>query len=176
MDVTLTGTGKLSIQSNCKGYISTALLATTSDITVNNSKYGGDLLSKVGSRFECCEDLGITSNLSHIELNMKLKHIVSHVEDFKYASFKISEVVKMVKEQEWKNKHTQYHKTYSTSGYMVITLIVLYGIYRWTRFILKRWKKGKLLAAITGTTEISGSSAQTREGGDVVNNNIKTSN
>jgi hypothetical protein len=179
IDVTLTVTGKLSIQSSCKGYSLTALLTTTNDIKVNNSKHVGDLLSKVESQFECCESLGIPRNLSHVELNMKLKHIISHVEDLKYSNFKISELENLVKEQEWKNKHTQYHKTYSTLGYIAITLMVLYGIYRLGRFILKCRRGGKLLAAITGTADNSrSSSSQAHEGGNIVNINIniKTSN
>jgi hypothetical protein len=98
--VVLTGTGKLTIRSSCKGYSLTALLTTKNDVQVNTSKYGGDLLSKVETQFECCESLCIPGNLSHIELDMKFKHIVSQVEDLKYASSKISELEKIVTEQE----------------------------------------------------------------------------
>jgi hypothetical protein len=92
IDVVLTETGKLTIRSSCKGYSLTALLTSKNDVQVNTSKRGGDLPSKVETQFECCERLGISGNLSHIELDMKFKHIVSHVEELKYASFKISEL------------------------------------------------------------------------------------
>jgi hypothetical protein len=103
IDLVLTGTGKSTIRSSCKGYSLTALMTTKTDVQVNTSKYGGDLLSKVETQFECCESLGIPGNLSHIELDIKFKHIVSHVEDLKYANFKISELEKIFKEQELKN-------------------------------------------------------------------------
>jgi hypothetical protein len=176
IDVLLTGTGKLTIQSSCKGYSLTVLLNTKNNIRVNASKYGGDLLSKVESQFECCESFGISGNLSHIELDMKLKHIVSHVEDLKYASFKISELEKNIKEKEWKNEHTQSHTTYSVIAYISITLIVLYGIYRLVRFILARWLKGKTLRAITGTISDLDTSLKTSGAGNIVNISIKTSN
>jgi hypothetical protein len=88
MDVTLTGTGKLTIQPNCKGYSLTALLATKDVMQVNTTKYGGDLLSKVEFQYECCESLGVPKNLSHLELELNFKHVVSHVEELKYASKK----------------------------------------------------------------------------------------
>jgi hypothetical protein len=74
---------------------------------------------------------------------------------------KISELEKIVKEQEWKNKHTQYHKTYSVFVYLSITVITLYGIYRLGQFILTHWQKDKTLRAITGTTGKLNSSLKT---------------
>jgi hypothetical protein len=79
----LRGTGKLGIQSGCKGYSLTVLLTTQNTIQVNTSRRGGDLLSKVESHFECREQLGTSINLSHIELDMKLKHVVTHMDDLK---------------------------------------------------------------------------------------------
>jgi hypothetical protein len=172
----LIGTGKLTIQVRCKGYSVTALLSTKSDIQANTSKYGGDLLSKVESPFECCENLGIPLNLSHIELDMKFKHVISHMEDLKYASFKISELEKIAREQEWKHKHTQYHKTYSVLGYIAITLIALYGVYRLGRFLLQRWQTNKILRAITSAKNGLDLATETRGAGNVVNINIKTIN
>ncbi|PNF24653.1 hypothetical protein B7P43_G18128, partial [Cryptotermes secundus] len=71
VEVLLTHTGKLEIQAGCKGYTKTALLSTIKEIKVNDSRNGGDLLSKVGAEFECCEQLGSHLNLSHIDLDMK---------------------------------------------------------------------------------------------------------
>jgi hypothetical protein len=68
-------------------------------------------LFKVESRFQCREKLGISINLSHIDLDMKFKHVVTHMEDLKYASFKISELEKIAREHEWEHKHTAYHET-----------------------------------------------------------------
>jgi hypothetical protein len=67
---------------------------------------------------------------------MKFKHIVTHAEDLKYASFKISELEKLTREQEWKNKHMLSHKTYSALVYIVLTILTLYGIYKLGKFML----------------------------------------
>jgi hypothetical protein len=98
----LTGTGKLNIDLGCKGYSLTALLITTNEIQVNYTRRGGDLLSKVETQFECCEQLGTSINFTHMELDMKLKPTVTHTEDLKYASYRISELEKLAAEQEWK--------------------------------------------------------------------------
>jgi hypothetical protein len=74
------------IQPNCKGDSLTASLDTKNDIPANTTKYGGDLLSKIEIQFECCESLGVSTNLNHLDLELNFKHIVSHVEDLKYAS------------------------------------------------------------------------------------------
>jgi hypothetical protein len=80
IDVILTGTGKLTIQPSCKGYSLTDLLQNKNNIQVNTSKYGGDLLSRIESPFDCCEGFGLSRNLSHNELDLKFKHIVTYVE------------------------------------------------------------------------------------------------
>lgn len=51
----LRGTGKLYILYGYKGYRLTALSTTQNNIQVNASRYGGDLVSKVESHFECFE-------------------------------------------------------------------------------------------------------------------------
>jgi hypothetical protein len=86
----LRGTEKLSIQSGCKGYSLTALLTTQNNLQANTTRYGGDWLSKIETDFECCEELGKPFNLSHAELDMKSKHIITHMENLKYASYNIS--------------------------------------------------------------------------------------
>jgi hypothetical protein len=80
IDVVLRNTGKLKIEAGCKGYSQTALLSTKNEIKVNTSRCGGDLLSKVESQFNCCEQLGISINLSNIDLDLKFKQVVTHME------------------------------------------------------------------------------------------------
>jgi hypothetical protein len=176
MDIVLTGTGKLMIRAGCRGYSSTALLETRREIQANTSKLGGDLLSKIETPFECCENLGIPRNLSKIELDTKFKHIVSHIDDLKYASFKISELEKKVKEQEWKQKHDTYHKTYSTIAYIFVSILILYGMYKLGRIILNRWRGNRTVRAIVETTSDVSSALKTSGSGNIVNINIKTSN
>jgi hypothetical protein len=177
VEVVLRYTGKLKIQSGCKGYSKTALLSTESEIRVNTSRNGGDLLSKVDSEFECCESLGISVNLSHVDLDMKFKYVVTHVEDLKYASFKISELEKLTREQEWKNKHTQHHKTYSILVYIVLSILITYGLYKLGKFLAHRCRTNKTIQAIAASTaDHLGLTTESSGTGSIVNISIKTSN
>jgi hypothetical protein len=177
IEIKLTGTGKLNIDSGCKGYSLTALLTTTDEIQVNYTGSGGDLLSKVETQFECCEQLGTTINLTHLELNMKLKPTVTHMEDLKYASYRISELEKLAVEQEWKRKHFEYHNTYSLLMYVTISIIILYGLYRMIRWLINRWKNCNVFREITASTEQRLSLPMGASGsGNIVNIKIKTSN
>jgi hypothetical protein len=153
VEIRLTGTGKLNIDSGCKGYSLTALLTTANEIQVNYTGSGGVLLSKVETQFECCEQVGTSINLTHIELDMKLKPMVTHMEDLKYASYRISELKKLAAGQEWKRKHFEYHNTYSILMYVAVSIIILYGVYRFIRSLITRWKNCKILRAITAPTE-----------------------
>ena len=177
VEIKLRGTGKLNIDSGCKGYSLTALLTTKEEIQVNYTGKGGELLSKVETQFECCEQIKTHINLSHIELDMKLKPTVTHIEDLKYASYRISELEKLTAEHEWKRKHFQYHNTYSILMYIAMTIITLYGLYRLTKWAIIRWKRCTIPKAITTTSEQRLSLPMGTTGtGNVVNIKIKTSN
>lgn len=177
VEVILSRTGKLKIQAGCKGYTKTAVLSTTSEVKVNATRTGGDLLSKVDAEFECCENFGSHINLSHIDLDMKFKHVVNQVEDLKFASFKISELEKLAREHEWKNKYTQYHTTYSVFAYIIVSIVVIYGLYKLVKFVFPRCKANTALRAIAAsTTEHFGLTTESGGRGNVVNINIKTSN
>jgi hypothetical protein len=177
VEIKLTGTGKLNIDSGCKGYSLTALLTTTNEIQVNYTGKGGDLLSKVETQFECCEQLGTSISFTHMELDMKLKPTVTHIEDLKYSSYRISELEKLAAEQEWKRKHFEYHNTYSILMYLAITIIILYGLYRFIRWLITRWRNGKLLRKVCASSEQTLSLHMGASGsGNVVNIKIKTSN
>jgi hypothetical protein len=63
------------------------------------------------------------------------------MEDFKYASYRISELEKLATEQEWKRKHFQYHNTYSVLMYLTMINIVLFGLYRSVKWAIIHWKK-----------------------------------
>jgi capsule polysaccharide export protein KpsE/RkpR len=108
---------------------------------------------------------------------MKFKHIVTHVEDLKYASFKISELEKSTREQEWKNKHMLSHKTYSALVCIVLSILTLYGLYKLGQFVAKHCKSSKTLQAIAATTtDHLGIFTESSGTGNTVNTNIKTSN
>jgi hypothetical protein len=55
---------------------------------------------EVNLDYECREELSTKFNLSSIHLNTNFKHIVSHLDDLNIAGHKISEVVRIIVEQE----------------------------------------------------------------------------
>jgi hypothetical protein len=70
------------------------------------------------------------TNLSCLSLNTTFKHIVSHLDDLKFASHKISEVEYLLKGTEWKRLHTASHNTYSVLVYFCLVAIGLYVFYK----------------------------------------------
>jgi hypothetical protein len=109
VDVTLSGIGKLGISPNCKGYGKSALFQTHSVLDIDKPGYESDIMSKVHLKYDCCEGLHVKVNLSTIHVNTSFKHILSHLDDLKVASHRISKVEQMIKEQEWKRLHTVSH-------------------------------------------------------------------
>jgi hypothetical protein len=114
----LTGIGKLNINTGCKGYGTSAMLQTSVILKTNSSLKGDDELSQLPLRFDCCEELRLEFNVSSLPLNTEFKHVASHLDDLKHASFKISELEKEIKEQEWKNHHMIKHTAYSIMMYI----------------------------------------------------------
>jgi hypothetical protein len=89
---------------------------------------------------------------------------VSHLDDLKIASHRLSDVESIIKEQEWKRLHTSSHNTYySALVYTCLVLIVLYVLYK-----LCNCFKGKISCA-KAITDTTGSA-------DLVNIKIHTSN
>ena len=57
VDVILSGTGKLGISANCKGYGKSALFQIHSILDVDGPGYESDFMSKVYLEYDCCENL-----------------------------------------------------------------------------------------------------------------------
>jgi len=163
IDVTLSGIGKLGISPNCKGYGKTALFQTHSILDVGKPGYESDLMSKVHLEYDCCEGLDVKVNFSTINVNTSFKHIVSHLDDLKVASRRISEVEHMIREQEWKRLHTVSHNTYSVLVYVCLLILALYILYKVYTCFKNR------VHCIKAITDANGS-------GNVVNIKIHTSN
>jgi hypothetical protein len=163
MDVIVSGIGKLGIRENCKGYGRSAHFQTHFILNVEAIGYESDFLSKVNLEYDCCEHLNAKSNLSSLHLNTSFKHIVSHLDDLKMASHRISEVEYMIKEQQWKQLHTASHNTYSVLVYVCLITIGLYVLYK-----LYNCFKNKV-PCIKAIADTNGS-------GNIVNIKIHTSN
>jgi hypothetical protein len=123
VDVIVSGIGKLGISANCKSYGKLALFQTHSILDVDKPGYESDFMSPVHLEYDCCEELNVKFNISTLSLNTSFKHIVSHLDDLKIASHRISDVETMIREQEWKRLHTSSHNTYSALVYICLILI-----------------------------------------------------
>ena len=102
-------------------------------------------------------------NLSSLKLNASFKHIVTHLDDLKVASHKISEVENLIRDQEWKRLHTVSHNTYSVLVYVCLFAIGLYVVYKLYTCIKNKATCFKSITDATGS-------------GNVVNIKIHTSN
>ena len=87
-------------------------------------------MSKVHLEYDCCEELHVKFNISTLNLNTSFKHIISHLDDLKIASRRISDVETMITEQEWKRLHTSALHTYSALVYICLLFIGLYILYK----------------------------------------------
>jgi hypothetical protein len=130
IDVLVPGIGKLGIHENCKGFGRSAHFQTHAILNLDTPGYGSDFMSKVNLEYDCCEYLNSKTNLSILSLNASFKHIVSHLDDLKVASHKISDVEHLLKEQEWKRLHSAFHNTYSVLVYFCLFAIGLYIFYK----------------------------------------------
>lgn len=163
IDVVISGIGKLGIDENCKGFGRSAHFQTHAILNIDNPGYESDFLSSVPLEYDCCEHLNSKTNLSNIHLNTSFRHIVSHLDDLKVASHRISEVETMIKEQEWKRLHTASHNTYS---FLVYVCLIIIGLYLFYKVYTCGRSKLRCIKAI----------ADTNGSGNVVNIKIHTSN
>jgi hypothetical protein len=171
----LKGAGRLSVDSNCKGYSRTALLQPLCAVKTNNSNTKQYRLVQVQLRNECCEELGTRVNFSKLRLNLNFQQTISHADDLKYAGIKVTELEKHILEHEWKEKHSVLHHGYSIVLYIFIVLVCLYIA---VRLILCLKSKGTC-RRVAGTLNFHSTldaNPGTAGSGNVVNINIKTSN
>jgi hypothetical protein len=129
LDVTIAVVGKITLNSGCKGYSSFALLQTSVIVKAKSMKKE-DILSKVNFDFDCLEELGIRFNTSSFPINLEFKHVASHLDDLKHASYKISELEKEIIEQEWKNHQMSKHYAYSVIVYILVSILAVYALYK----------------------------------------------
>jgi hypothetical protein len=176
VDVALTGVGKLTLDAGCKGYTSIAFMQTKVKVKAKGIK-GEDLFSQIPLDIDCLEAIGLHSNLSISSIKLDFRRVVSHVDDLKHASYKISELEKEIKEQEWRNHQKIKHATYSAIVHILFSIIgvyVLYKLYRLYRYLRNRFTRRP--RAITAACGEALTMARTEGHGNTVNINIKTSN
>jgi hypothetical protein len=171
VDVTLSGVGKFGLKAGCKGYSLVALLQTNVIINAKGIKRN-DMLSQASLDFECLEELKFHFNTSGKLVNIEFKQVASHLDDLKHASYKMSELEKEIEEQQWKNHQVIKHSTYSAIVYILLSLIIVYAVYKLYRYLRGRVAPLRNLKALTDIQASTG----TNGSGNIVNINIKTSN
>jgi len=129
-DIVLKGVGKLQIHMGCKGYGATAILYSSVNVNSTSTPVSGDFLSQVTLPYDCCEELSRQINLSTLSIYLAYHKTVSHLDDLKYASRKLSELLEEVKEQERRDSHTMYHDTHSALLFVILSIVFLYLLYK----------------------------------------------
>jgi hypothetical protein len=125
MDVTIVGVGKFSMRQGCKAYGDTTVLRTNLLVRSNETCKKGDFLSQVPLQYECCEELGVDLKWFDMPIDTPYKRVLTHFDELKYASKKVSDLEKEIKEQEWRNHHLITHSTHSILMIVLICLFLL---------------------------------------------------
>ncbi len=136
IDITVRGTGKLYVHPGCKGYSTTAILYGSVTISNSSTIEKGDFLSQVTTQYECCDEAGMRINLSQLTLDLPYTRKIAHLDDLKYASRRVSDILEEIKEQDWKNSHIGYRNTHSVLLTFVISIVSIYFLYK-----LYTWKR-----------------------------------
>ena len=93
-----------------------------------------DVIPPLSLEYDCCTSKGKPAKLKDFHLELPLKNIVNHLEDLIFASHKVEEVDKLISEQEWKIKQSNFdfHLSFlsyvgmvTTSFVMIILLLLL---------------------------------------------------
>ena len=134
---------------------------------MSNVSLKGDLFKQIPLQYECCVELNLKFNLSHLSVDVKFKQTVSHFNDTQCAKIKVSELEKEIKERKWKNHSLVKHNTYSVIGYF----FYYSGLIFYRSFIY-----GRNDAVRTGSPRDIQSSAETGGTANTGNININRSN
>jgi hypothetical protein len=134
------------------------------------------LFSRIPIDIDCLEELGIHSNISIASINLDFKHVASHLDDLRHASYKISELEKDIREQEWKNHQTSKHTAYSAMVYILFSVGIMCTLYEMYRYLRSRFTRARGIMAVTTPLGEVQASTRTNGSGNTVNINIKTSN
>ena len=65
----------------------------------------GDFLSQIDINYVCCEELRAKVNLCRMPVDIAYKKTTAHLDDPRSASTRVSDLLKKVEEQDWKNHH-----------------------------------------------------------------------
>ena len=130
VDIRLESEGNLQVHPGCKGYSTSTLLYGSSIFGNTSAQITGDFLSQIDLQYACCEDLGVKVNFSQLPVEIAYRKTVAHLDDVRYASTKVSDLLEEVNEQEWKKNHITYRNTHSALLFFVVSVILIYLLYK----------------------------------------------
>jgi len=124
-DIEIVGTGKLILHNACKAYGARVLIQAQTIMTFNNTEK--DVIPPLSLEYDCCTSEGKPAKLKDFHLELPLKNIVNRLEDLRLASHKVEEVDKLISEQEWKIKQSNFdfHLSFLSYVGMVTTSFVM---------------------------------------------------
>jgi hypothetical protein len=126
-DIEIKDSGMLTFLSDCTGYGDKIMIRSITTHYVNRT--GKDIIPELELPFDCC-DSGINKiNLDELQLESPIKNVLMHYDELGIASYKVSEVEKLIEEQEWKLKHSAKAKHLSVLGSIgAVTLGILISV------------------------------------------------
>jgi hypothetical protein len=124
-DIEIAGAGNLKLHSACKAHGSRILIQAHTIKTSNNTEK--DIIPPLSLEYDCRVSEGRTTKLNKIQLELPLKSIVNRLEDLRLASHKVEEVDRLISEQEWKLKKSNFYFHLSSLSYvgMVTSSLVM---------------------------------------------------
>jgi len=130
VDIHLKCVGKLQEYPGCKGYSTSTLLYGSSIVGNTSAQITGDLVSQIDLQYACCKELGVKVNFSQLPVEVVYRKTVTHLDDLRYASRKLLDLLEEVNEQEWKNNHVAYCNTHCVLLFLVASVIFAYLLYK----------------------------------------------
>jgi hypothetical protein len=94
----------------------------------------GDFLLQLDFNDVCCEELRAKLPSYQTFVDIAYQKTTLHLEDFRSASTKLSELIRKVDEQEWKNHYVTHHSTYSVLLLLVVSVGSIYLVFRLYKF------------------------------------------
>ena len=112
VDLRLKGVGKLQVYPGCKGYSTSDLLYGSSIVGNTSAQITEHLVSQIDLQYACCQELGVKINFRQLPVEVAYWETVAYLDDLRYASRKVSDLLEGANEQEWKNNHVAYRNTH----------------------------------------------------------------
>ena len=137
VDVNLKGIGKLRLYPGCKGYSTHTLLYGIYVAGNTSVQVAEDFVSQIDLNHVCCEELKAKVNLCQTPVNIVYTKTTAHLEDLRSASTKVTDLIKRVDEQQWKNHHVTYGNTHSVVLVLIVCVVSIYLLFKLYTFTFR---------------------------------------